>query len=144
MKYEDLKKEKRTWYKAVRKSYCPILNEDVHFTSRGFRHLLYDGLGHARSRRERMYRLGLLPLVIPVLKTSTSVSEYKQPEYSKNLNKTVESWALEAVVGKQRVVVTVILRRIGTGKIHFYSVWKRRDRKNKRTVSKRPSRGRSS
>ena len=144
MNYEDLKREKRTWYKAVKKSYCPVLNEDVCFTSKGFRHLLYDGLGHARSRKERMYRLGLLPLVIPVLKTSTSISGYEQPKYSKKLNKAVEYWTLKAVVGRQRVVVTVILRRVGAGKIHFYSVWKRRDKKNKKTVSKRPSRGRSS
>lgn len=62
-KYNDLLNKKRLWYKAVQKSYCPILKEDIFFTSKGFHHLLYDGLGHARTNKERMYRLGLLPLV---------------------------------------------------------------------------------
>lgn len=130
-KYEKLIREKRTWYKAVRKSFCPILKEDVFFTSKGFRHLLYDGLGHARSRKERMYKLGLLPLVIPVIKSATKIEEYKPPVYSEKLGKMVEFWALQSIVGKQNTLVTIVLRKIGTGSIHFYSVWKRQDRKRK-------------
>jgi len=130
--YHALIKEKRTWYKAVNKSFCPILKENVFFTSKGFRHLLYDGLGHARSRKERMYRVGLLPLVIPVLKSTTKVEDYKPPNFSKPLGKMIEFWTLQAVVGKRKTLVTVILRKIGTGKIHFYSIWKRKEKKTKK------------
>ena len=130
--YKELLKEKRVWYKAVRKSYCPILNEDVIFNAKGFHHLLFDGLGHARSNKERMYRIGLLPLVIPVLKATTSVYEYVPQTYSKSLNKNVEYWVLKETVGKQKTLVTVILRRIGTGGITFYSVWKKSDKATKK------------
>lgn len=124
-KYNDLLNKKRLWYKAVQKSYCPILNEDIFFTSKGFHHLLYDGLGHARTNKERMYRLGLLPLVIPVLKSATNIDNYTPPAYSKKLDKNVEFWKLKEIVGKQKTLVTVILRRIGTGNITFYSTWKK-------------------
>jgi hypothetical protein len=123
--YQALLNEKRVWYKAIQKVYCPILKEDIIFNSKGFHHLLYDGLGHARSLKERMYRLGLLPLAIPVIKTCTKIHEYTSPMYSKSLDKNVEYWVLKEKVGKQETLVTVILRRIGTGNITFYSIWKK-------------------
>lgn len=133
--YSEMVAEKRVWYKAVKQSYCPILNEDVHFNSKGFHHLLFDGLGHARSLKERMYRLGLLPLAIPVLKTATSIHDYTPPTYSKKLRKNVEYWVLKCNVGKQKTLVTVVLRRVGTGQVTFYSIWKKKDR-----ITKHPSR----
>lgn len=132
--YDRLLAEGRVWYKAVRKVFCPILSEDIIFNSKGFHHLLFDGLGHARSRKERMYRLGLLPLIIPVLKSCVGVHEYTPPTYSKTHNKNVEYWLLRQTVGKQDTLVTIILRRIGTGNITFYSVWKKKDK-----VTKKPS-----
>lgn len=130
--YDELLKEKRTWYKALRKCHCPVLNEQVVFNSKGFHHLLFDGLGHARTRKERMYRMGLLPLVIPVLKTATAIKEYVPQAYSKSLNKMVEYWVLKETVGRQNTVVTVVLRRIGSGNVTFYSVWKKRDKATKK------------
>jgi hypothetical protein len=125
--YEELVREHRAWFKAVRKTYCPLLNEDIHFTSKGFYHLLHDGLSHPRSRKERMYRLGLIPLVIPVIKSASKVLEYKK-EYSKKLGKIVEYWKLQETVGKHATLVSIILRKIGTGQINFYSVWKKKDK----------------
>jgi len=139
--YEELLKEKKVWYKAVNKVHCPILNEDVLFTSKGFYHLMYDGLGHPRTQKDRMYRLGLLPLVIPVLKCATGIFKYTNPTYSKKLNKDIEYWELKEIVGKQNTMITVVLRRIGTGNIHFRSVRKKRDklRKTETRKTKKPS-----
>ncbi len=123
--YQDLLREKRTWYKAVGKSFCPILNEDIIFNSKGFNHLLNDGTGQPRSIKERMYRIGLLPLLIPVIKNASKISTYKK-EYSKSLKKDVEYWKLSEIVGKQTTEVAVILRKIGTGNITFYSIWKKK------------------
>jgi hypothetical protein len=129
--YQELLNEKRVWYKAAKQSYCPILNANIIFNSKGFHHLLFDGLGHPRVHKERMYRLGLLPLVIPVLKTAVNISEYVPQTYSKKHNKLVEYWILKETVGKQKTLVTVVLRRIGSGNITFYSVWKKRDKQQK-------------
>lgn len=71
-----------------------------------------------------MYRLGLLPLVLAVLKTSISIHEYTASTYSKSLNKNVEYWVLKERVGKQQVLISIVLRKISNGNITFYSVWK--------------------
>lgn len=136
LSYEELITQGRVWYKAIKEVYCPILDFSVIFNAKGFHHLLYDGHGKARTRKERMYRLGLLPLIIPVLKRATKIEEYTAPCYSKKLKKMTEYWRLKAVVGKQEAIVTVILRRIGTGHVTFHSVWKKPDRKKQ---TKKPS-----
>ena len=127
----DFKKflqEKRAFYKSIRKIYCPILDEDIVFNSKGFYHLRYDSHGKMRSVKEQIYKISLLPLVIPVIKNTQSVYEYKNQQYSKPLDKYFEIWQLKAVVGRQNAVVSVILRRVGTGNITFLSVWKEKNK----------------
>ncbi|OGG40502.1 hypothetical protein A2118_03900 [Candidatus Kaiserbacteria bacterium GWA2_50_9] len=65
--FSDFIEEKRAWYKTVEKVYCPILNQYVIFNSKGFYHLRYDSHGKRRDVREQKYKIGLLPLVIPVI-----------------------------------------------------------------------------
>ena len=67
--YKALLKKRREWYKKIGRVYCPILEEDVIFNSKGFHHLIYPG-GKMRPIKEQMYKLGLLPLVIPVIKNA--------------------------------------------------------------------------
>ena len=134
--FQEFLKEKRAWYKTIGEVHCPVLNADIHFNSKGFYHLRYDSFGKARNIKEQKYKLGLLPLVIPVIKNATGVYEYKKEQYSKPLGKYFEIWELKEVAGKQDTTVSVILRRIGTGNITFLSVWKKGDKKN---ASKKPS-----
>ncbi|MBS1511086.1 MAG: hypothetical protein JST86_09605 [Bacteroidetes bacterium] len=123
--FEEFLKRKSAWYKTVKTVYCPILNESIVFNSKGFYHLRYDSHGKQRSIKEQRYKIGLLPLVIPVLQSAKSIYEYKKEEYSKPLGKYYELWELRSVVGtKNPVPVSVVLRRIGTGNITFLSVWK--------------------
>lgn len=134
-RYEKLMKERRAFYNTIKKCHCPLLNEDVLFNSRGFYHFKWDGQGHARSKKEQMYRVGLIPLIIPVIKNATKVHDYRE-YYSENAERYVETWTLREVVGKGNTTVTVILRKAGNGQIAFYSVWKKYEKK-KRT--KKPS-----
>ena len=134
--FQEFLREKRAWYKNVGKVNCPILNADIHFNSKGFYHLRYDSFGKARNIKEQKYKLGLLPLVIPVIKNATQVYEYKKEQYSKPLGKYFEIWELKEVVGQQKCLVSVVLRRIGTGNITFLSVWKKGGKKN---LPKKPS-----
>jgi hypothetical protein len=76
-----------------------------------------------------MYRLGILPLAIPVIKRATKIYKYNSPEYLNTYEKYVEFWALREKVGKQNTTITVILRRIGTGNITFHSIMKKMTRK---------------
>jgi hypothetical protein len=126
--YEELLNEERVKYKAIKLVHCPILGMNVHFTSQGFHHLLFDGLGHARTKSMRMYRLGLLPLVKAVLFTATRIEHYTPSTYSKKLKKLVEYWRITSIVGRQDSIVTVILRKVGNGNVTFHSIFKKRDR----------------
>ena len=124
--------EKRAHYKSIKDCWCPILKERIIFNSKGFHHLRYNGAGHKRSVKEQMYRIGLIPLIKPVIKNATKIHKYTPKTYSKSLGKYVEYWLLRDIVGKQDTIVDVILRRIGDGNITFYSVWKKAT-KNKKT-----------
>lgn len=135
MKSRDFLKEKRAWYKNIGKIHCPILNEDIVFNSKGFSHLRYDSFGKERKKSEQMYKIGLLPLVIPVIQTATGVFDYKKEQYSKPLGKYYEIWELKECVGKQNTWVSVVLRRIGNGNITFLSVWKH-EKKTKKPPKK--------
>ena len=122
--FKDLLKQSRAWYKKIGSIDCGILNESIVFNSKGFYHLRYDSCGKARCIKEQHYKLGLLPLVIPVIQKASRVYEYKPDLYSKKTGKYFEIWELREVVGKQKISVSVVLRRIGKGNITFYSVWK--------------------
>jgi hypothetical protein len=125
--YKKLLEERRTWFKNIGKVFCPILKEYIIFNSRGFNHLVYPN-GKWRPKKEQMYKLGLLPLIIPVIKNSTKISQYEKC-FVKDLGKEAEFWALIETVGKQKTLTKVILRRVGTGNITFLSVMKLQDKK---------------
>ncbi len=122
--YADLLKQQTALYKKIGKVYCPVLKEDIVFNSKGFQHIKYDGLGHGRTIKERMYRLYLVPHIEEVIKNATKIHQYRARAYSKKLGKYVEFWELKEKVGKPKITVKVVLRRIGTGNITFWSVMK--------------------
>lgn len=76
-----------------------------------------------------MYKLGLLPLVKPVIYSAKS-AEYERRlaplgGSRKIVLKEMDYWALTAIVGKQNVKVRVILRKlVNSNQIHFWSVMK--------------------
>jgi hypothetical protein len=125
--YKKFVEEKRAWYKTIGSIYCPILQVKVVFNSKGFRHLLYNGLGKARSKEERINRLQLLPLVIPVVRSANNIKKHKEV-YLTILKIKMEYWMLQEIVGRQKSNIIVILRKIGDGNVIFYSVWKKRDK----------------
>lgn len=120
--------EKRSWYKKIEKVFCPILNKWVIFNAKGFRHLRYDGSGVLRSQEQQIYRMHLFEFLIGVIEALDSVVQYKK-QYSKYEGRDVEYWSIKQVVGDRKEVV-VILRRIGTGNITFYSIWRNRIKKS--------------
>ncbi len=135
--YRKLLKQRREWYQGIKKVYCPVLNENVIFNSKGFHHLIYPS-GKMRTIKEQMYKLGLLPLVIPVIKNTKAIYKYEKI-FVKELGKEAEFWTLRDFVGVQGTLTTVILRKIGTGNITFLSVMKKENKKIRLKVKKTPS-----
>lgn len=131
-KYLELLTLRRTEYKSYSAPYCLALREYVSFNSDGFNHLRFRTDGTPRKQTEQMYKLGLLPLVIPVIHLAMRVDQYerrlapigRKKKDNRTVIKEVEYWALVAVVGKQSAKLRVILRKVGDGKLHFWSVMK--------------------
>jgi len=131
-KFKRLKQQRRNQYKKWTYCFCPVLKENIYFTSNGFYHLRYKVSGRQRTTKEQMYKIGLLPLVIPVIKNAKTIDFYKQTKApigrkkkeGKIIKKDVEYWSLVELVGKQKTKVKVIVRRVGTGQIIFWSVMK--------------------
>jgi hypothetical protein len=128
-KYEKILKKYRHDYNSWKPIYSEILKETIYFNSKGFNHLRFKINNTARSNKESTYKLRLLPLVRPVIYNFININSYTRRIApiggSKNkVLKNIEYWSIIAVVGKNKSKIKVILRRIGDGKIHFWSVMK--------------------
>lgn len=117
----------KSYYDSFKKVYCSCLKEWVVFNSKGFHHLRYHVTGRPRKTSEQLYKIGLLPLAIPTIKYAT-ICDNRRAIVNidrKGIKKEVEYWSLTYKCGKFRnVKVKVILRRIGNGKLIFWSIMK--------------------
>lgn len=129
---KKLLEETRETYDNVGEIYCPCLDIKIVFNGQGFHHFKYHGGGEARTTEGIIHKLKLFPLVIPVLKHASAVADYEKTIEPKNRKsnapqKEVEYWSIICEVGRNRdVKVKVVLKRVGTGNIMFWSVMKLR------------------
>ncbi|MEI6528101.1 MAG: hypothetical protein WCO10_00300 [bacterium] len=110
---------------------CPYFQGDIILTSDGFNHLQYKGNRMLRNVDEQVLKLTLLPKALEVIKQAGTLQEYR-----KSLEKTgsvgkdgffktknVEYWGFHAIIGQDYLrKIVVILKRVGDGKIIFWSV----------------------
>ncbi len=124
---------RRQKYKLTQSIYCPFMKELVYFNNIGFHHATHDGRGRIRGEADTRMRLNLLLCINEVI---TRCREFGSPPriVAKNHpdNKTGKEIIFyelcQRLSGKKTVMV--ILRRIGNGRLHYYSV--RYDRKQNR------------
>ena len=125
--------KKRKWFYSVNSVHCRYLNEAVIFNKHGFQHTLRDGRGHYRGQKDALMRLNLLPWAPIVIRNSIYMpnTELRDINHPKNkLGKPVTYFELQCVVkannrrnGRKKYTdITVILRRIGDGPLHYYSI----------------------
>ncbi len=128
-KFKELLDKRKSEYITWDKVFCKSLNKDVRFNMRGFNHLRFKTDNTPRHPKEAMYKMGLLPLVPTVIKLANKVDRYEKRSAPVGGTRTkvvkeIEYWSLIATVGQQKVKIKVIIRRIGDGKLHFWSVMK--------------------
>jgi hypothetical protein len=136
MNTSQTQKDKKKLYDSIGVVYCRHLDVDVTFNAKGFHHLFYEGDGTPRDKKECIYRLKLLPLIVPVIKYANEfIYEERETKTSRKKEapiKLIKYWALIAWVGRDRnVQIKVVLRKIGNGQIHFWSVMKLKERNKK-------------
>lgn len=77
-KFRDLLNQRKLEYRAYSPVFCPALREYVIFNADGFLHLRFNVDGTPRRSEEQMYKLGLLPLVIPTIKAAPRAAYEKR------------------------------------------------------------------
>ena len=137
--YSKLLKKRKNDYLSWKPIYCVALGDYVSFNTRGFNHLRFKVDNTPRRSREAIYKMGLLPLVRPVIYQAKKIDKYvcriaPVGGSRKKIYKEIEYWSLISVVGKQEVKIKVILRKVGTGPVHFWSVMKKS--RNQKTPNK--------
>jgi len=131
-KYKRFYKSSEELFSKNKEIYCPYFDCKITFNSDGFHHLRYSARGE-RTKDEQIFKFTFLPAAIKIIKNSGTVQQYRTgllPIKKKSnkselvLQKFVEYWGFIAIVGKEKkmIRIKVILRRVGDGKIIFWSI----------------------
>jgi hypothetical protein len=76
--FKKLEKEADAFYNSIKKVHSPALNADIIFNSDGLYHLKYNGSRKKRSKPEQRNKLAYLPEAVDLLRTSTTIQEYRE------------------------------------------------------------------
>lgn len=140
--YEKLKNRAYTEYVQIKSVRCPHLKQDVHFTGKGFWHIVYRTKDKKREESAQMMRFRLLSKACKLISLTNTMQEYDEhtgevpmKDHGVKIMKVVklEFFGYIAVIDGWKI--KVIVRRDGNGKPYFWSVipnWvtnKKRDEK---------------
>ena len=129
-KFSELKSKKKAFYDALSPVFCPALKDKVHFTSDGFHQLSYDGSRSERAKNVQYSKLKCLPRAVEVLRIATTYQEYRKSMIpvgkpgSDGFRKTslLQYWGFVVASQEANVRINVVVRRVGNGQLHFWSV----------------------
>ncbi|HEC30786.1 MAG TPA: hypothetical protein ENI66_02105 [Candidatus Yonathbacteria bacterium] len=130
--YKKHKNKAENVFKKIDTIRCPYFEGSVTFNSDGFHHLRFLPNGRERKHKAQLLKFKLLPFAKHIIAKSGTIQEYRTQLVAvgrkgkrDGLQKTkqAEYWGLYAIVGEdKRIRIRVILRRVGDGKIIFWSV----------------------
>jgi|GEM_PF-536487 len=122
-----LKAERHGPYFAIGKVYSRVLREDVYFNNHGFKHLMFDGNGRRRKEADIRMRLNLLPCAPVVVARSRASVDRIITAGESRAGKEVIFYQLQHTIRSKlnplrTIPVIVIVRRVGKGQLHFFSI----------------------
>ena len=146
-KYKKFFERSKELFSKNKEVYCPYFDCKITFNSDGFHHLRYSARGE-RKKEEQIFKFTFLPAALKIIKNSGTVQRYrkgfiaikkKSHKSELVLQKFVEYWGFIAIVGKEEkmIRIKVILRRIGNGKIIFWSIMPAMDLRGSSLVRKK-------
>lgn len=127
--YEKLRKDSQEFYNSIGRVFSPALSQEIHFTAEGFNHIIFKGSRSEREKPSQVLRFKLLPLAIKLIKLSTTFQEFEESlkeivvkSFKKRVLKTkiVKYWGIIAIIDARKI--KAIIRKIGEGSAHFWSV----------------------
>ena len=119
-----LKQKYHKFYKSIGLVISTAINENVVFNNHGWKHFRYSGRGHRRPSTSIVMRLKLLPFIPQVVrKAKVIIKNNKRIVRIKGKLKVVEYFEIanEVIVLGRTKHITVILRRIESGTLHYLS-----------------------
>ena len=121
--FQKEKAKAKALYQTERVIYSPYFKKNIYLTQTGFRHLQVVGK-RKREHNEQLFKLKFLRLGLEIIKTSSTIQEYRTGEFhdKHGLVKQAKYWGMIAIIGKDNLKIRVVLRRVGNGKITFWSV----------------------
>lgn len=130
MNLSELKRQQKLFYRSIVSIYSPALNENVHFTSDGFHHLVYKSNRKPRTISEQWLKLKCLQYVPRVVKNCKYITDTRIYT-NKKTGKTIIYYELRYKINAKNRI-QVIVERKGNGKLKFKSVMKIRKNQLKR------------
>lgn len=133
--YEETKGKAKEFYKKIDSVWCPALKDNVLFGDAGFRHLIWRGRS-ARNKKDQMKRFVLLPSAPKIIQKSKEFKEYRDKMQPANIKQQgskrrvisrAQFWGLQESIADKNV--TIVIRQIGNGKKHFFSIFEEGNKK---------------
>ncbi len=128
--FKERKDKAKAIFDAEREIYNPYFQANVVLNSDGFHHLQFSAR-RERGKKSQLLKFSLLPLALDIIRKAGTIQEYRKlltpvgkpsPRDGSIPMKEVEYWGLVAIVRDKNVKVRVVLRRVGTGNVTFWSV----------------------
>jgi hypothetical protein len=119
MQLLEIKEKAKTRYATFGTVPCPALNQPVIFNAKGFNHIAFRKNQDFRNVQEQIERYRLLDVVHEFIQFTNTYQEHEYVEKSDD-KKSVEYWGLVAIFKGAKL--KVILRKVGNGSIHFWSI----------------------
>ncbi len=141
-RYKKVLLDTELQYKSIGKVFCPYFKKNVTFNSDGFHHLRYKVAGSEREKSAQLYKFSLLVGAIEIIGASGTLQQYrkqwgavgrkKNTDGSREM-KEMEYFAFEGILGEGSSMMRIkaIVRKVGNGEPHFWSVMSDADVKRK-------------
>ena len=127
--YDVVKTEALAVYNSFKPTKCQALGgQIVNFTAEGFNHILYK-FKHERSKTDQFMRLKVIDLAQKLIGVTSTIQEKDQKigmfpiklnKKRTEISKIIKYWAFIAIIENKKI--KVVIRKVGEGKIHFWSV----------------------
>jgi hypothetical protein len=127
--YEKQREAAQAHYALAKPILFPALNEEVRFTAEGFNHIIFKRGSLERERSSQIMRFKLLPRAIRLIAHANIFQEFEESAQAfptkmhkrrETRTKIVSYWGIIAIFEGRKI--KVILRKIGNGRLHFWSV----------------------
>ena len=118
-KFVKLKEKAKEKYKNTEKIMSPFFNDYIYLTGDGFHHLSYAKNRTSRKLEEKILKFIALDYVYELLEKSATIQEYREITINE---KVIKYFGMIAIDKNLKRKTRVIIRKVGNGNIHFWSV----------------------